>query len=426
MKNLEAKCENCAHAIYKNLWGEFKCGLKGRICEDSEVIMGCDDFKPLNSRSDKPDPEIVVRSGATFTPKVSEEGLLSWTNDKGLQNPKPVNIKGPAGKEGEPGKDGYSPVKGVDYFDGEPGKDGQPGKDGSAIIDVLELPTKDIDDRAIYRLMTVGRTYNREVWWECRCVESLPEVGDPYYNGFYYSVTDNDVYVYLYEEMANEYGVPVGWHKISDIWGLIGLPYGGLITDIDDDPCDDTVRFLISYCYYIHKNGWVQMIFAQDKSPKIDIRWDGNPTEHETFSLDGVHYIKVSDIVYAEEQLLGVTMHCNDGYSETIDENNIYTESPGAMIVANDVIIISSITDFANSVGLPEGVGSNGVWFANHTNELNEGVYYVSHLVGEPKIAKIPAKYLEMSEKELYLTSPNGTRFNITITDDGVLTTARI
>lgn len=38
--------------------------------------------------------------GATFTPSVSEEGVLSWTNDKDLPNPEPVNIKG---LQGEPG-----------------------------------------------------------------------------------------------------------------------------------------------------------------------------------------------------------------------------------------------------------------------------------------------------------------------------------
>lgn len=39
--------------------------------------------------------------GATFTPAVSEEGVLSWTNNKGLENPPPVTIK---------------PIVGVDYF----------------------------------------------------------------------------------------------------------------------------------------------------------------------------------------------------------------------------------------------------------------------------------------------------------------------
>lgn len=34
-------------------------------------------------------------TGATFTPSVSEEGVLSWTNNGELPNPEPVNIKGP-------------------------------------------------------------------------------------------------------------------------------------------------------------------------------------------------------------------------------------------------------------------------------------------------------------------------------------------
>lgn len=38
----------------------------------------------------------VVNVGATYTPAVSEEGVISWTNDQELPNPDPVNIKGPA------------------------------------------------------------------------------------------------------------------------------------------------------------------------------------------------------------------------------------------------------------------------------------------------------------------------------------------
>lgn len=38
--------------------------------------------------------------GAVYTPSVSPEGLLSWTNDGGLPNPQPVNIKGPKGDTG--------------------------------------------------------------------------------------------------------------------------------------------------------------------------------------------------------------------------------------------------------------------------------------------------------------------------------------
>ena len=50
-------------------------------------------------------------NGATFTPSVSAEGVLSWTNDKGLANPTSVNIKGikgDTGASGSAGKDGAS------------------------------------------------------------------------------------------------------------------------------------------------------------------------------------------------------------------------------------------------------------------------------------------------------------------------------
>lgn len=60
--------------------------------------------------------------GVTFTPFVSTDGVLQWTNDGGLANPENVNIKGPqgdtgpAGANGSDGADGYSPVRGTDYW----------------------------------------------------------------------------------------------------------------------------------------------------------------------------------------------------------------------------------------------------------------------------------------------------------------------
>ena len=37
------------------------------------------------------------QNGATFTPHVSEDGVISWTNDRDLPNPAAVNIKGEKG-----------------------------------------------------------------------------------------------------------------------------------------------------------------------------------------------------------------------------------------------------------------------------------------------------------------------------------------
>lgn len=87
-----------------------------------------EDIKQLNEKVSNilelPDGE----DGATYTPNIDLEGNLSWTNNKGLENPSTVNIMGPRGSKGEkgdPGQDGktglqgesgYTPVKGVDYY----------------------------------------------------------------------------------------------------------------------------------------------------------------------------------------------------------------------------------------------------------------------------------------------------------------------
>ena len=44
--------------------------------------------------------------GTTFIPSVSQDGIISWTNDGDLPNPTPVNIKGPKGNAGEQGVQG--------------------------------------------------------------------------------------------------------------------------------------------------------------------------------------------------------------------------------------------------------------------------------------------------------------------------------
>lgn len=59
-------------------------------------------------------PVKVVRGfdGATFFPQVSAEGILSWSNDKELENPDPVNLKGAKGDPGEKGETGSQGEKG--------------------------------------------------------------------------------------------------------------------------------------------------------------------------------------------------------------------------------------------------------------------------------------------------------------------------
>lgn len=69
-------------------------------------------------------------NGATFTPSVSAEGVISWTNDKGLPNPAPVNIKGPQGPTGETGPQGETGATGPQGPKGDKGDAGATGATG--------------------------------------------------------------------------------------------------------------------------------------------------------------------------------------------------------------------------------------------------------------------------------------------------------
>lgn len=96
--------------------------------------------------------------GATFTPSVDANGNLSWNNNKGLENPPTVNIKGPKGDSGEGGGGASSDGrKEVIYYDSWwPITNMRPnviywvaGVD-SLIIHSFEAPTQDVDTYDVF------------------------------------------------------------------------------------------------------------------------------------------------------------------------------------------------------------------------------------------------------------------------------------
>lgn len=303
------------------------------------------------------------QNGATFTPSVSEDGVISWTNDRELDNPAPVNIKGPkgeageagqqgpagpkgdpgeagpagkdgaagpkgdkgepgpqgipgekgdkgdpgpAGADGQPGKDGAPGKDGVDGQPGKDGADGQPGADGispvvsvedidgghrvtitdkdgektfdvmdgkdgtggggtsEAIIDVVELPTDNINEDVFYRLLTGTFVLNQYFYnngYTCYFVDGLPEVGEPATNAemsaitTYYNTQDDELYGYVDAMLSMFFGVPVGWYPAAMLFQAAGVPYAGVITDILDDPMDGAIRILLEYVICSYKNG---------------------------------------------------------------------------------------------------------------------------------------------------------------------------
>lgn len=84
-------------------------GPKGDKGADGEVNVRYEDLTPEQQASLRGErgPQ-----GYTFTPSVSENGQLSWSNDGSLVNPQTVNIKGPKGDKGDQGEKGLTGDKG--------------------------------------------------------------------------------------------------------------------------------------------------------------------------------------------------------------------------------------------------------------------------------------------------------------------------
>ena len=137
--------------------------------------------------------------GVTFTPTVSPEGIISWTNNGNLPNPDPVNIKGNTGAQGQDGNDGvdaeissvtatvdnttgtpqvdvelggtptnrsitfnFTGLKGRDGVNGQDGADGQNGENGVDGVGIQEIrPKESTEEGNVYTItLTNQKTYD--------------------------------------------------------------------------------------------------------------------------------------------------------------------------------------------------------------------------------------------------------------------------
>lgn len=356
------------------------------------------------------------------------------------------------GEPGKDGQDGYTPVKGVDYFDGKDGSDGKDGQDGkpgadgkdgapgktpvrgedywtaedkteiveevleqipesggsggSAIIDVCELPTENINKNAFYRLLTGKIVYGGIIMdaYTVHCVDTLPEVGELVTNAEqttvtgYYCVADNEAYGYVDDMFGAAFGVPAGWYPLSVFAEASGLDWGGIITDIDDGLHGDTERLLLKRDLYTYDNEWRQMVYSTAKAPKFDVSWDGDMTDRTAIDMSllgydpGMYFVKVSDEVFdADDVFGGMYLTSHDPFGKEIDIENVdFSTYPGAFTVADWAIVVYSEEELAFAMGLPSGFITNGVYFL-----LIEGMYHLSRLTTKKRITKIDAEYLD-------------------------------
>ena len=94
-----------------------------RVSNGNNIPVGATDHSKLSNRDladQHPISSITglqeeldsLSQGVVFTPNVSDEGVISWTNNGGLENPTAVNIKGVKGDKGDTGAKGDKGDKG--------------------------------------------------------------------------------------------------------------------------------------------------------------------------------------------------------------------------------------------------------------------------------------------------------------------------
>lgn len=331
-----------------------------------------------------------------------------------------------------------------------------------AIIDVLELPTSNIKN-AFYRLLTGAMIQNRYIFPNSNvvCVDTLPEVGIGVMSPdevltVYYGIESGSSSVYVDELSADVFGVQKGWYSADIFCGALGLVFGGIVTDITDAIDDKGVVYiLLTYDIYSYNGKWVSNrsvgvsgsgLYAEVFNSNINIA-SGNASHAEGFDTvaSGVY----SHVEGHKSKASGESSHA-EGYMSTAEGNSSHAEgywtfasgqwshSEGSETAANGPSSHAEgqFTEASGEVSHAEGWRTIAAGLHQHVQgrsniEDKDGKY--AHIVGngveyDPSNAHTLdwdgnawfAGYIEGTH--MILSSPNGTRYKITVSDDGTLT----
>lgn len=110
-----------------------------------------------------------------FIPSVDVDGVMTWTNKAGLDNPAPVNVKGEKGEQGEKGERGDTGATGAKGERGEQGPKGDKGEQGSGVtikgrydsLSALQAAHPKGNDGDAYMVGTSLYAWSGTEWIDC-------------------------------------------------------------------------------------------------------------------------------------------------------------------------------------------------------------------------------------------------------------------
>ena len=311
---------------------------------------------------------------------------------------------------------------------GTDGKDGAGGSGGdcAAIIDVVALPETDIREDVFYRMVTAEFHWGGEQWGpaDCIAVDTLPEIGEPVTDAdmtrltFYYAVDTEESSAYVTDELGAAYGIPAGWYPSEMIITTIGMDYGGIVSDITEIIDTNMVYLLVENSVkYRNSEKWASVQgLGRQGTGASSVIFNSSLNEANGKSGFSIGYnTKANGEASSAEGLgtvaVGSAQHVEGSYN-IIDEVEDPYDRQGKY-----VHIVGNGKNENHRSNIYTLDWSGTAWFS--------GSVYVGP-IGASNRNEHSQKLVANGDSEIILTSPSGTRYRLTVADDGTLTTAAV
>lgn len=318
-------------------------------------------------------------NGATFLPNIDKNGDISWTNDKGLENPQIRNIRGPQGIQGERG------------IQGEQGEKGEKGETGDTGHDVFIGNIEDVTPEGKFIIEPVKNVVNGS------------EIS-------LYNATDNVVQKLILDGKC-EQETTTG-KNLFDYISTLKTNYEGLLSTLNEDgsittkgiPIDNYVVIIPSInitdmledgqIYTINQELPSDKLYVQINGKKQNNTWTyyNSKTGKLSFTVDKSSYVSYSIALqsgttsnWGDEELTITNkymLYKGDGSDTTFEKYTGGQASPRPDYPQEIETITGNVEVKSNGKNLfDKSKTTNGYYYDNNGNIVYEAESYVSDYI---------------------------------------------
>lgn len=322
---------------------------------------------------------------------------------------------------------------------------------GASIVDVTELPTEDIREDVFY--LVRGATFyfggEKAPFATCHWVNTLPATGEPATDAnmsqivMYYEADTDTVSGFVPAELAVAFGLEEGWHPAETLFQVANMPYGGIVEDLSEMEYSHALYLYVEYgVKYREDDVWrdVQGLGLRGTGENSEVfNTRKNKASGAYSHAEGLGTIASGWYSHAEGHLAKAVGHTSHAEGFGTDAIGGYSHAEGYNTTASGNNSHAEGIDTIASGGSSHAEGSGTI--ASSSDQHVQGRYNIedtsgkyAHIVGNGEqygTGRSNAHTLDWDGNAWFaggieLTSPNGTRYRFTVSDDGTLTATAV